>query len=701
LEPKQTDPKLIRSELHQAGLTPEYCFVKNLDELKAVLDADIDLVLAEYNLPASDGIEALRILRDHHLDIPLVFFSKSGGEDSIVHALKLGAADFVSTKNLSRLGPAVRRALEEKWVQRQKQASEDLIWITSRLPEENPNPVLRVDSDAVILYANPASKPLLDHWGREMGQALPAEWIRHIAAALDRGSNHEIELECGQKFFSLMLAPAVSDRCVNIFARDITADRHAAQALRNANQAIESSINAIAIGDLDGRLTHVNPSFLRMWGYSDPSEVLGRDVGEFLETEGQIRSGITTQSENRSWVGEIPARRKDGSLFDVQVSASMIIGDMGLPVGQMASFLDITARKQDAALQDAVYRIANITETTRSLSDLFQQIHVIISSVMPAENFFITLYDEKENTLRFPYFKDALDEPYINQLQPGKGLTAYVLRTGESLLCTQEVHNDLQARGEVILLGVPSAIWLGVPLVTDGKTIGVMVVQHYTDPNAYGKREQHILEFVSSQVAFAITRKQAEEALRNNEERYRALIENTSDMIAIVNPDGVVSYISPAVERVLGYEQKKVLGQSIFQIVHAEHLNAASRSMAHRARTAGLAPAAVEVRARHKNGEWRDLEVLANNLLHDPAVGGLVMNARDITERKRAQQKNLQLADRAILRGCHYQFGSGWLDPELERGSYENLWLYRGGSNRQVGLHAHAARDKTGFLHDF
>ncbi len=94
----------------------------------------------------------------------------------------------------------------------------------------------------------------------------------------------------------------------------------------------------------------------------------------------------------------------------------------GKVVGLVGIGRDITERKQAQTLQEAVYRIAAATETTRSLDELYPQIHQIISSVMPAENFYITLYDEAENLLRFPYFKDAEDEPFMGGIQPGKGL---------------------------------------------------------------------------------------------------------------------------------------------------------------------------------------------------------------------------------------------------------------------------------------
>jgi PAS domain S-box-containing protein/putative nucleotidyltransferase with HDIG domain len=630
--------------MQKAGFTADYRRVEKLDEFAEALDPAIDLILAMPDWCEICGMDSLKDMRDRSLDIPFILISGEPNTDQAVEAIRLGAADYLEEYQLARLGPAISHALEEKRLRDEKRWAEEQIRILSHLSDENPSPILRVDADGVILYANVASKPLLNQCRSGVGHPLPEHWKKHITEALETGSSPEVEVPCGQRCYSIVLSPVPIEGYVNLYGREIKTDRSSAEALRTANQAIESSINAIAIGGMDGKLTYVNPSFIRMWGYSESSEVLGRHVNEFWYLPHGSLDAAAFLLRHRNWVGEIAALRKDGTTFDAQVSASIIIGDGGQPVGHMASFLDISSRKQDAALQDAVYRIANITETTRSLDDLFQQIHQIILSVMPAENFFITLYDEKTNTLSFPYFKDELDEPYIGQLAPGKGLTAYVLRTGKSLLCTQEVHNDLERRGEVVLLGVPSSIWLGVPLITDGKTVGVMVVQHYTNPDAYGQREQHILEFVSSQAAFAITRKQAEEALRNNEQRFRALIEDTSDIVAVVNPDGIVSYVSPAVERVLGYEPGSVFGKSMYTIIHPDQMFAATEAMARRASAPGMELTPVQIRARHRDGGWRDLEVIANNLLDDPAVAGLVLTARDITERKRTEQKNLQLA---------------------------------------------------------
>ena len=129
---------------------------------------------------------------------------------------------------------------------------------------------------------------------------------------------------------------------------------------------------------------------------------------------------------------------------------------------------------------------------------------------------------------------------------PKRDLTAYVLRTGKSLLCTQAVHDELERRGEVKLLGAPSSIWLGVPLSVQGKTIGAIVVQHYTDPAAYGEREQHMLEFVSAQIAVAIERKRAEEAVRRRADELAAL---NATVLEIITSHDLNALLQTIVER--------------------------------------------------------------------------------------------------------------------------------------------------------
>lgn len=227
---------------------------------------------------------------------------------------------------------------------------------------------------------------------------------------------------------------------------------------------------------------------------------------------------------------------------------------------------DITERKQAEVLQSAVYRISQAAESTASLEDLYRSVHGIVGTVMPAGNFYIALFDRKKDLISFPYFVDEEDTPPDPQ-KPSKGLTEYVIRTSRPVLCDEATDRDLRGRGEVELVGAPSAIWLGVPLIVDGVTIGAMVVQHYEDPKAYGQAELRMLEFVSSQVARSIERKRAEEALRRNQQRLSLHIQQTPLAVIEWDTDFKVLKWNDAAERIFGYSAAEAVGRHASFIV--------------------------------------------------------------------------------------------------------------------------------------
>jgi PAS domain S-box-containing protein/putative nucleotidyltransferase with HDIG domain len=132
--------------------------------------------------------------------------------------------------------------------------------------------------------------------------------------------------------------------------------------------------------------------------------------------------------------------------------------------------------------------------------------------------------------------------------------------------------------------------------------------------------------------------KRAEEALRESEERFRALIQNAADLIVVIDVEGVMRYVSPSSERIMGYIPEEAVGKNFLDWVHPEDMPIAKRSLASRGKTPGTSQAIVEIRGLHKNGIWRVIEVLGTNLLAEPAIQGIVMNMRDITERKQAEE---------------------------------------------------------------
>jgi PAS domain S-box-containing protein len=124
----------------------------------------------------------------------------------------------------------------------------------------------------------------------------------------------------------------------------------------------------------------------------------------------------------------------------------------------------------------------------------------------------------------------------------------------------------------------------------------------------------------------------AVEALRASEERFRALIENAADPVSILDAAGIIRYASPANERVLGHAADELTGTSAFAAVHPEDIPHAAALFEQLRAEPNAAPTGM-FRVRHKDGNWRTLVAVGRNLLHHPAVRGIVVNARDVTER--------------------------------------------------------------------
>ena len=139
-------------------------------------------------------------------------------------------------------------------------------------------------------------------------------------------------------------------------------------------------------------------------------------------------------------------------------------------------------------------------------------------------------------------------------------------------------------------------------------------------------------------------RKRAEKMLREREERFRSLIENATDIIQILDQEGICRYVSPSQERILGYAPEEIIGQSFLELIHPDDKRWVAQSIEGIREYPNARRGLDEYRVRHKNGRQCVLEAVATNLLGEPSVGGIVVNCHDITERKLAAEQLLHHA---------------------------------------------------------
>lgn len=144
------------------------------------------------------------------------------------------------------------------------------------------------------------------------------------------------------------------------------------------------------------------------------------------------------------------------------------------------------------------------------------------------------------------------------------------------------------------------------------------------------------------------TRKQVDDAIKESEQYFRAIIENSSDIIVIVNKICVITYASPSAERYLGYKPEELVGKNAFSFIAPADIPRATYDFAKAVLTKEV-NVPNSFRVRRKDGSEIILEGVGRNLLNDPAVGGFVMNVRDVTERRRAEEEIRQAKEQAEI----------------------------------------------------
>jgi PAS domain S-box-containing protein len=323
------------------------------------------------------------------------------------------------------------------------------------------------------------------------------------------------------------------------------------------------------------RLPATDPSFHRMAEALSRAEIVQGNIADFpaeaqnLFTSQDILSlvcvPIFVGKDFWGFIGlDECARSREWSHAEIEAlqAAASLLG----------SAID---RARSARVLLATAQISDAAHSANDLDEFYAHIHQIVAELMPARSFFVALYDEETDIVSYPYFVDEFDPP-MSPGKLGKGLTAYVLRSGKTLFISPNEFEELENAGEVENIGTPSIDWLGVPLKSQGKVFGVLAVQSYTPGIRYKDSDKNILEFVSNQVAMAIERIRSEQALRTSEKLYRTLVETSPDAVTLTDLQGniLVSNLQAALN--IGFERPEdLIGQNVYKFIIPEQISVA------------------------------------------------------------------------------------------------------------------------------
>lgn len=377
-------------------------------------------------------------------------------------------------------------------------------------------------------------------------------------------------------------------------------------ALRMKDSAIESSVNAIALAELAGTLTYVNTSFLRLWGYEREDEVLGRHAVDFWKSREEAKDVVEALREQGSWTGELIARRKDGSFFDVQVAAGLVRDQAGEAILMMGSFVDITKRKraerQRHEQQDLLRSIIEGTDDLIFAKDL--QGRYILINPADAKGFGKSA-EEIVGSTDLALFPVELAERIIET-------DRQVVATGRGLTYEQDFETHGGSVRTYLIRKYPR-------FDQDGRVIGVLGIA------------RDITE-----------RKQAEAALIEHQDLLRSIIEGTDDRIFAKDLQGRYVLMNSSEVDGFGKPAEELLGLTDNELLDSDR---AKKAMAiDREVVASGENIIYEQVLEVAGGDLRTYSVRKYPRFdQDGRVIGVLGIARDITERKRADEERRNL----------------------------------------------------------
>ena len=273
--------------------------------------------------------------------------------------------------------------------------------------------------------------------------------------------------------------------------------------LENYKNIVESLNEGIIILNKNNEILYSNKYLLNLLSYNS-KDLLYLNFEKLFEKKIYkiIKDSFKTNQNSINNI-EIHDKKKTKHFVNITLQNADISDDFD----KLIIIDDITRIHNEEVKKSCIYKISEAIHDSDDLESLYKEIHYILSTVTHVKNFYIALIDWETEFISFPYFLDQYDTS-PNPYKMKKGLTEYVLKTGESLLLNKEIYKNLIKSKNIKPSGQNCFNWLGVPLkLANGKTIGMICVQNYTDEYIYTEEDMKILQYSSDQIAMAIKRK--------------------------------------------------------------------------------------------------------------------------------------------------------------------------------------------------
>ena len=632
-----------------------------VDYVRALKIFKPDLVISDYKMPNFDGMTALKILKEKSDTIPFIILTGSMNEEIAVECMKAGADDYVIKEHIKRLGQAVLGALEKKKIESERLENEKALKIGDRkyrnLFENAPDGIMQLDSNANIIDCNRSECKLLGYKrneliGKHIAEILTKESKEISKKAflkLKKEGHFEAELSTVQKDGTILPIWRTANSVHNeegefigaiVHSHDISNRKQAEYELRKSDELNKAAINSLPgifyMFNKKGRFVKWNKNLELVSEYSSDEVAKSSPLNYFTgATKKRIASKILSVFNKGEATVEGELLTKSGERIPHYLTGKrMTINKKTYLLGVG---MDISDRVRAEKLQSVVYNISRATHSTKNLDELYKLIHKILKDVIDVTNFYIAYFNEKEQMLSFPFYKDEADD-FPESAEPfGNGITEYVIKTGKPLLLNRKDIENYNRKGKFEAAGAISEQWLGAPLKIENRVIGVIAVNSYHDPDLYSKSDLKILTFVSEQIAKAIEQKQAINDLQVEKTYLNELFTYSPEALALVTTDNTILHINKHFTLIFGYEEEEIIGRNIDKLlIPPEQWKEAHK---YTDEVASGKRVNLDALRKKKDGSMVNVSVLGSPINYKGDILAVYVIYRDITDRITALEK--------------------------------------------------------------
>ena len=563
----------------------------------------------------------------------------------------------------------------------ERKRMEEEVRSLARFPSENPNPILRLDSQGTVLSANEASKALLQDWESGIGQAAPKSWRDLVTDVLSTGQSKDIDVEFGGKSYTLLTKPIMEAGYVNLYGREITERKRAEEVLRKSEERyrllIERQTEGLTIVDLEEQFVFCNPAGNEIFGVPRGG-LVGRNVREFTTTETfeLIRKQTEKRFSGESSSYEIEIIRPDGEKRQLLTTATPWLDKDGRIVGALAIFRDETERKRaEEALRRRAEELAALQATVlditaqRDLPTLLQTVVERAARLLDAHGGGLYVCDPEKQEVRCVVSYNTGRDYTGLVLRYGEGAAGIVAQTGKPLMIDD--YRIWEGRAAAYEEDKPFTAVLSTPMIWRGHVTGVIHILEDVKTRRFTPRDLDLLTLFANHAAIAVEntrlleqeKRHAEELTRystnlehlvlertrklgESERRFRELAELLPQIVFEMDEKGNLTFLNHVAFASTGHSEDDLRrGLNAFQMFVPEDHDRARQSI--RGLLSGEKLSGDEYAVLRKDGTTFPAVVYASRVMRENRTVGLRGIVIDITERKRMEAeliKSLRLA---------------------------------------------------------